>query len=719
MENPNRCLMIKQIITAIAAASLLLGCEQSENENDMTNPFFEAYDTPFEVPPFDKIKNEHFAPALREGMNQQQQEIDAIVNNPDAPTFENTIEALEYSGDLLSRTNIVFSNLNSANTNDELQAIAREMAPELSKHNDNINLNEKLFARVKAIWDQKDNLNLNPEQEKLLEKRYKSFVRSGANLNETDKEKMRAINSKLSTLSLQFGQNLLAETNAYQLVIENQDDLSGLSESQIEAAASDAKEAGLEGKWLFTLQNPSVMPFLQYADNRELRRQIWEAYQIRGNQGNDKDNKAILLEIANLRREKANLLGFKTHADYVLEETMAKNPENVYNLLNQLWTPAQAKAKVEGAEMQAMINTTGNGFELAPWDWRYYEEKLKQQKFDLDEQEVKPYFALDKVQEGVFMVVKNLWGLTFEEIKDIPAYHPDAKAYEVKEADGTHVGVLYMDFHPRASKRGGAWMTSYRAQKSINGERKAPVISIVCNFTRPTADAPALLTFDEVSTFFHEFGHALHGLLSNVQYRSLAGTSVSRDFVELPSQIMENWATEPTVLKQYAIHYKTGEVIPDALIEKLQKSGTFGQGFGTTEYLAASLLDLDYHTQTSPISISADEFERTSMDKIGLMEEIIPRYRSTYFSHIFSGGYSSGYYSYIWSGVLDTDAFQAFKETELFNQDKAQAFRKEILERGGTDDPMKMYVNFRGTEPKIDALLKKRGLDEVSMERRD
>jgi peptidyl-dipeptidase Dcp len=709
--------MKKQLIAVFASVSLLLACEQSENENDMTNPFFEAYNTPFEVPPFDKIKNEHFAPALREGMNQQQQEIDAIVNNPNDPTFENTIEAMEYSGDLLSRTNIVFSNLNSANTNDELQAIAREMAPELSKHNDNINLNEKLFAKVKVIWEQKEKLNLNPEQEKLLEKRYKSFVRSGANLNETDKEKMRAINSKLSTLSLQFGQNLLAETNAYQLVIDNQDDLSGLSESQIEAAASDAKAAGMDGKWLFTLQNPSVMPFLQYADNRELRRQIWEAYQIRGNQGNDKDNKAILLEIANLRREKANLLGFKTHADYVLEETMAKNPENVYNLLNQLWTPAQAKAKVEGSEMQAMINASGNGFELAPWDWRYYEEKLKQQKFDLDEQEVKPYFALDKVQDGVFMVVKNLWGLTFEEIKDIPVYHPDAKAYEVKEADGTHLGVLYMDFHPRASKRGGAWMTSYRAQRSINGERKAPVISIVCNFTRPTADAPALLTFDEVSTFFHEFGHALHGLLSNVQYRSLAGTSVPRDFVELPSQIMENWATEPTVLKQYAIHYKTGEVIPDALIEKLQKSGTFGQGFGTTEYLAASLLDLDYHTQTSPISISADEFEKASMDKIGLMEEIIPRYRSTYFSHIFSGGYSSGYYSYIWSGVLDTDAFQAFKETDLFNQDKAQAFRKEILERGGTDDPMKMYVNFRGAEPKIDALLKKRGLDEVSVER--
>ncbi|WP_373494400.1 M3 family metallopeptidase [Aquiflexum sp.] len=711
--------MKKKLIAAFVSASLLVACGQSENENDMTNPFLETYNTPFEVPPFDKIKNEHFAPALREGMKQQQEEIDAIVNDTEDPTFENTIEAMEFSGDLLSRTNTVFSNLNSANTNDELQAIAREMAPELSKHSDNINLNEKLFARVKAIWDQKDNLNLNPEQQKLLEKRYKSFVRSGANLSESDKEKMRSINSKLSTLSLQFGQNLLAETNAYQLVIDNQDDLAGLPQGQIEAAASDAKAAGLEGKWLFTLQNPSVMPFLQYADNRELRKQIWEAYQSRANQGNDKDNKTILLEIANLRREKANLLGFKTHADYVLEETMAKNPENVYNLLNQLWTPALAKAKVEGAEMQEMINASGNGFELAPWDWRYYEEKLKQQKFDLDEQEVKPYFALNNVQDGVFMVVKNLWGLTFEEFKDIPVYHPDAKAYEVKEADGTHVGVLYMDFHPRASKRGGAWMTSYRSQKSENGERKAPVISIVCNFTRPTADAPALLTFDEVTTFFHEFGHALHGLLSDVQYKSLSGTSVPRDFVELPSQIMENWATDPAVLKQYAVHYKTGEVIPDALIEKLQKSGTFGQGFGTTEYLAASLLDLDYHTQTDPISTNVDDFEKTSLTKIGLVDEIIPRYRSTYFSHVFSGGYSAGYYSYIWSGVLDTDAFQAFKETDLFNQDKAQAFRKEILERGGTGDPMKMYVNFRGAEPKIDALLKKRGLDQVSMQRRD
>ncbi|MBW3469747.1 M3 family metallopeptidase [Arthrospiribacter ruber] len=709
--------MRKSILTLAAAGTLLFACDQSDEASTSMNPFFESYNTPFEVPPFDKIKNEHFAPALREGMKIQQEEIDAITNNPEDPTFENTIEAMENSGRLLAKASIVFSNLNSANTSDELQAIAREMAPELSKHSDNINLNQELFERVKAVWDKKDELGLSEVQHKLLEKRYKAFVRSGANLNDADKEKMREINSKLSTLGLQFGQNLLAETNAFQLVVENEEDLSGLPNSLKETAAADAKDAGMDGKWLFTLQNPSVMPFLQYADNRDLRKKIWEAYKNRADQDNQYDNKEILIEIANLRREKANLLGFETHADYVLEETMAKNPEGVYNLLNQLWTPALAKAKAEAAEIQELIKAEGKDFELEPWDWRYYEEKLKVKKFDLDEQEVKPYFSLPKVQEGVFMVVNRLWGLTFEEIENIPVYHPDAKAYEVKEADGSHLGVLYMDFHPRASKRGGAWMTSYRGQEMENGERKAPVISIVCNFSRPSGNAPALLTFDEVTTFFHEFGHALHGLMSNVQYRSLAGTSVPRDFVELPSQIMENWATEPSVLKEYAFHYETGEVIPDALIEKLQKSGTFGQGFGTTEYLAASLLDMDYHTQKEAISKSADEFEEASMDKIGLIDEIIPRYRSTYFQHIFAGGYSAGYYSYIWSGVLDTDAFQAFKETELFNQEKAQAFRKEILERGGTDDPMKMYVNFRGAEPKIDALLKKRGLDQVTVDR--
>ncbi|GAB2612866.1 M3 family metallopeptidase [Belliella aquatica] len=709
--------MKKTILALAATATMLYACGSADEKTESMNPFFEAYNTPFEVPPFDKIKNEHFAPALREGITQQQAEIDAIVNNSEEPTFQNTIEAMEYSGELLGKASRVFGNLNSANTNEEIQAIAKEMAPELSAHSDNISLNEKLFARVKAVWDKKDELGLNAEQQMLLEKTYKSFVRNGANLNEADKEKLREINSRLSSLTLQFGQNLLAETNAYKLVIDNEADLAGLPQGQIDAAAEDAKAAGEEGKWVFTLQNPSIMPFLQYAENRELRKEIWEAYKNRADQGNEYDNKAGLIETANLRREKAQLLGYNTHADYVLEESMAKTADNVYNLLNQLWAPALAKAKVERDEMQMLVKSEGKDFQIEPYDWRYYEEKLRKQKFDLDEQEIKPYFSLPKVQEGVFMVVKNLWGLTFEEIQDIPVYHPDAKAYEVKEADGTHVGVIYMDFHPRASKRGGAWMTSYRSQKTENGVRKAPVISIVCNFSRPSGDTPALLTFDEVTTFFHEFGHALHGLLSNVQYQSLAGTSVPRDFVELPSQVMENWATEPTVMKQYAFHYETGEVIPDELIAKLTNSGTFGQGFGTTEYLAASLMDLDYHTQAENITIDADSFEKASMEKIGLIDEIIPRYRSPYFQHIFAGGYSSGYYSYIWSGVLDMDAFQAFKETDLFNQEKAQAFRKEILEKGGTDEPMKMYVNFRGAEPKIDALLKKRGLDQVTVER--
>jgi len=709
--------MTKPIIAFAALAAFFIGCSPADEKSADTNPFFAAYDTPYEVPPFDKIRNEHYAPAIQEGIRQQQAEINAIADNAEAPTFENTIEAIENSGDLLTRVSVVFNNLSGANTNEEMQSIAKDMSPELSKHADNINLNEKLFARVRAVWDTKDQLNLNQEQRKLLENRYKSFVRSGANLSESDKSKMREINSKLSLQGLLFGQNLLAETNAYRLILKDVSELSGLPQELRDAAAADAIAAGEEGNWMFTLQNSSVMPFLQYADNRNLRKQIWEAYKTRGDMGNDKDNKEILIEIANLRMEKAQLLGYKNHADYVLEESMAKTSENVYKLLNQLWAPALAKANDEAADMKKLMLVSGDNFKLEPYDWRYYEEKVRQERFALDEQEVKPYFSLANVQKGIFNVTTKLYGLQFEERTDIPVYHPDVTAYVVTEADGTHVGVLYMDFHPRASKRGGAWMTSYRPQQTINGERKAPVISIVCNFSKPTENAPALLTFDEVTTFFHEFGHALHGLLSNVQYRSLAGTSVPRDFVELPSQIMENWAAEPAVMKEYAIHYKTGEAIPDELIQKLQNSGTFGQGFGTTEYLAASLLDLDYHSQVESITAQSADFEKASLRKMGLMDEIIPRYRSTYFQHIFSGGYSSGYYSYIWSGVLDTDAFQAFKETELFNPEKAMAFRKEILEKGGTDDPMAMYVNFRGAEPKIDALLKKRGLDQVKIDR--
>ena len=684
---------------------------EAQEKKQTVNPFFQSYNTPFNVPAFDKIKNEHFKPAILEGIKRNEVEINAIANNPEAPTFENTILAMENAGQLLSEVNRVFGNYNSANTNDELQVLAKEIAPNLSSHYDNISLNEKLFARVKTLWNKKESLNLNLEQAKLLENRHKSFVRSGANLTAVDKDKLRKINAELSITGLKYGQNLLAETNKYELVISDKKELAGLPSQLIEAAASDAKAKGKEGKWVFTLSNSSVMPFLQYSSNRKLRKEIWNAYQMRANNDNEFDNKENAVKLANLRGEKARLLGYKSHADYVLEESMAKKPENVAKLLNDLWKPALEIAKVEAADIQKMMDKEGIKDKVQPYDWRYYTEKIRKQRFDLDEQELKPYFSLDNVRKGVFQVTENLYGLKFKQLNNIPVYHEDVTAWEVTEANGTHVGILYMDFHPRASKRGGAWMTSYRSQETKDGVRQAPVISIVCNFTKPTADAPALLTFDEVTTYFHEFGHALHGLLSDVTYKSLSGTSVPRDFVELPSQIMENWAAEPEVLKMYAKHYKTGETIPDALIEKLQKAGTFDQGFATVEYLAASLLDMDYHSQTSSITLDANTFEKNAMQKIGLIDAIIPRYRSTYFQHIFSGGYSSGYYSYIWSGVLDTDAFEAFKTTTLFNPEKAKSFRVNILEKGGTEDPMVLYKRFRGAEPSIEPLLRKRGLD--------
>lgn len=688
----------------------MLTIEAQENKQNM-NPFFQPYATPYEVPPFDKIKNEHFKPAILEGIKRHETEINAIANNTAAPTFENTILAMENAGELLSNVNIVFSNLNGANTNEEMQKIAKEISPNLAAHSDNIYLNEKLFARVKAIWDKKESLGLNLEQTKILENLHKAFVRSGANLAAADKEKLRKINAELSMTSLKYGQNILAETNKYELVITDKKDLAGLPQELINTAADDAKAKDKEGKWVFTLSNSSVMPFLQYSSNRKLRQEIWNAYQTRGNHDDALDNKENAIKLANLRGEKARLLGYKSHAAYVLEESMAKNPENVAKLLNDLWTPALAIAKTEAADIQKMMDKDGVKDKVKPYDWRYYTEKIRKQRFDLDEQELKPYFSLDNARNGIFQVTEKLYGLKFKQLNDVPKYHDEVTVWEVSEADGTHVGILYMDFFPRASKRGGAWMTSYRSQKTVDGKRKAPVISIVCNFTKPTGDTPALLTFDEVTTFFHEFGHALHGLLSNVTYKSLAGTSVPRDFVELPSQIMENWAAEPEVLKMYAKHYKTGEVIPDALIQKLQKSGTFDQGFATVEYLAASFLDMDYHTQTAPIQLDANSFEKNSMKKIGLIDAIIPRYRSTYFSHIFSGGYSSGYYSYIWSGVLDTDAFEAFKTTNLFNPEKAKLFRKNVLEKGGTEDPMVLYKRFRGAEPSVEPLLRKRGLD--------
>jgi peptidyl-dipeptidase Dcp len=676
-----------------------------------SNPFLSTYKTPFGVPPFHLIKNEHYKPAILEGISKHRKEVDAIVNNKSQPTFENTIVALENAGELLNNVNTVFNNINSANTNDEIQQIANEVAPKISAHNDNIYLNAILFARVKTVWNQKNELKISTEDQKLLEKTYKRFVRSGANLDDKDKEKLRAINSDLSVLTLKFGQNILAETNNYEYVVNKKEQLAGLPEELVTAAAETAKAKGKKDKWVITLSNSSVMPFLQYSSNRTLRKEIWEAYQNRCNNGNEFDNNANALQIANLRSDRARLLGYKTHAQYVLEESMAKSPEKVMEFLNQLWVPALTKAKVEEAEIKQMMLADGIKDNVQPYDWRHYSEKIRKAKYDLDEQELRPYFSLETVTQGVFMVCDKLYGLQFKQLNDVPTYHDDVTVWEVTEKNGSSVGLLYMDFYPRTSKRGGAWMTSYRRQSKEGDKRIPPIISIVCNFSKPTAETPALFTFDEVSTYFHEFGHALHGLLSDVHYKSLSGTNVPRDFVELPSQIMENWATDPEVLKMYAKHYKTGEVIPDALLQKITDSGTYGQGFATVEYLASAFLDMDFHTINTPLTGSAADFEIASMKKIGLFPSIIPRHKANYFSHVFSGGYSAGYYSYIWSGVLDTDAFDQFKKTSLFDPTKSNLFRTQILEKGGTEDPMELYKKFRGSEPSIEPLLKKRGLN--------
>lgn len=674
------------------------------------NPFFTEWNTPFGTPPFEKIKDEHFFPAFLEGIKQDSIEIVSIANNAEQPTFENTIEALEYTGELLTRVNNTFSNLNSANTNDSLQSIAKKVAPMLSKHRDDIRLNENLFLRIKTLHEKQDDLDLNEEQSTLLEKYYKDFVRGGANLNEEQKEEFREINKKLSVLSLKFGENVLKEDNNFELVIENESELAGLPENVVAAAAEAAKERDQEGKWIFTLHKPSLIPFLQYSEKRDYREKMFNAYINRGDNNNEFDNKKILAEMAALRVKRANLLGYKTHAHFVLEENMAKEPKNVYDRLNQLWNPALQVAKKEAYELQSLIFEEGKNFKLQPWDWWNYAEKLKKAKYDLDDEILRPYFQLENVIAGVFDVATKLYGITFEEKKNIQKYHPDIKVFELKNEDGSHIGILYTDYFPRASKRGGAWMSSFRKQYKKNGKNITPIVYNVGNFSKPTADKPALISVDEALTLFHEFGHALHGLLSNRTYPRLTGTSVPRDFVELPSQIMENWAKEPEVMKLYAMHYETGEPIPDALIEKIKNAGLFNIGFATVEYLAACFLDMDWHTLTEPKEIDPIEFENRSLKKIGLIPEIVVRYRSPYFRHIFSGGYASGYYSYVWAEVLDADAFEAFKETSLFDRKTATAFRKNILEAGGSADPMIMYKRFRGAEPKIEPLLKRKGL---------
>ena len=672
------------------------------------NPFFEEWNTPFQTPPFSKIKNEHFLPALEEGIKQQRAELEQIINNSEPPTFQNTIAALEKSGKLLTKVTRVFFNLTGANTNDELQKVAEKITPELTKLNNDIYLNEKLYQRIKTIYDEKDKLNLSKEELRLLDNYYSDFTRAGIGLTEEKKARLREINQQLSSLQLKFGDNLRKETNALGLVIDKEEDLIGLPEAVIKAASELAEANGLKGKWAFNLQRPSWTPFLQYSQKRELREKLYKAYINRGNNNNEFDNKEIIKQIVALRIEKAKLLGYETYAHFKLEKNMAKTPENVIKFLNELWMPAINQAKNEANEMQKLIDAEGGKFKLAAWDWWYYSEKVKKEKYALDEEMIRPYFKMENVRKGAFDVASKLYGIKFIKRNDIVVYDSDVEVYEVQEADGSLVGILYTDYYPRNGKRAGAWMSYYRGQSNMDGEMIYPLVVNVGNFTKPTSDKPALLSFDDVNTLFHEFGHALNGLFNRSVYPGSKRSPV--DFVELPSQIMENWASHPDVLKMYARHYQTNEPIPDELIQKIQNSQYFNKGFEQTEYLAASFLDMDWHTLTEPIKIDVNKFEENSLNKIGLIPEIASRYQSTNFNHIFgSDGYSAGYYGYSWAAVLDADAFEAFLETDLFDQNVAKSFRENILEKSGSDDPMELYKKFRGREPKVDALLKRLG----------
>jgi len=703
--------MFKKIYLVIVIATILGACAAPEKPDHSDNPFFSAYDAPYGIPPFDLIKTDHFMPAFQAALEEHNAEIEAIVNQKAEPTFANIIEAFERSGKMLDKVSSVFYNLNSSLTSDTMQAIARELSPMMSKHSDDIMLNPELFARIKSAYDNRDQFNLNEEQHMLLEKMYKRFVRGGALLDQTAQDQLRKLNEELSLLSLQFGENILAETNKFEVVIDDKSRLAGIPDNFLAAAAEAATEAGYDGKWLFTLQKPSMLPVLQYADDRDLRETLFNGYIMRGDNNDDFDNKKNLSRMASLRAQRAQLLGYENHAAFVLEQNMAKNPKTVNEFLDELIAAAMPMAKKEAQELQKLINKRNDGITLQPYDWWYYAEILRKEKFNLDEAEMRPYFKLENVRDGVFETANRLWGLQFVPKPDYPKYHEDVMVYEVTEADGSHIGVLFMDFFPRASKRGGAWMSSFRKQyRTADGEMVTPIITTNFNFTAPSAGKPALLSWDEVQTTFHEMGHAFHGLLSNSTYNSLSGTSVPRDFVELPSQIMEHWAAEPEVMAFYARHYETGEVIPQSLLDKMEKSATFNQGFAMAEFLSAAALDMDWHTITDAKEYDATEFENNSLKETGLIPEMVVRYRSPYFSHIFSGGYSSGYYSYIWSEVLDSDAFEAFKEHGIFDQETARLFRENILARGGTADPKKLYVAFRGQEPTKDALLRNRGL---------
>ena len=674
----------------------------------MANPLLEKFETPFENAPFSKIKNEDYKPAFIQAIEEAKAEIDAITANPEAPTFANTIEAMELSGEKLGRISSIFFNLNSAETNDEIQEIAQEVSPLLSEFGNDVRLNQDLFERIKVVYNQKDSLNLTDEQAFLLEKKYKGFSRNGANLNEEDKNKLREIDKQLSMLSLQFGQNVLAETNAYELIITDENDLKGLPQYAIDQAKADAEQKNHEG-WLITLQAPSYIPFMQYAENRELREKLFRANGVKAYQNNEFNNEENVKNIVKLRHERAKILGYKTHADYVLEERMAKTPTTVLDFLNDLLTKAKPFAEKEIEELTAFAKETDGIETLQRWDHAYYAEKLKQKKFSLSDEELKPYFQLENVIQGAFDVATKLYGITFKEIHNIDKYNDEVTTYEVLDKNGAFLSLLYADFFPRAGKRPGAWMTSYREASNVNGNTKRPHVSIVCNFTKPTKDTPSLLTFQEVTTLFHEFGHALHGMLPNTTYESLSGTNVYWDFVELPSQFYENFCYEPEALKLFAKHYQTGEIIPQELIEKVKASSSFMEGYQTVRQLSFGLLDMAYHANDLAEINDLQQFEKETFKQTELYPEIDKNMMSTSFSHIFQGGYSSGYYSYKWAEVLDADAFAFFQETGIFNPETAQKFYK-LLSSGGTVEPMKLYEEFRGHKPTADALLKRAGL---------
>ena len=674
------------------------------------NPFLQPYQTPHGTAPFDRIRLEHYEPAVMEGMKQQNAEIDAIVQNPEAPTFENTIEAYEASGELLERVSSVFGNLMSAETNDEMQALARKLMPLMTEHGNNISLNEALFARIKAVYDQRNQLQLNTEQQQLLKDIYEGFALNGANLQGADRDTYRELSNRLSLLTLQFSENLLKATNSYQLLLTNPEQVKGLPQSALDAARESAQQKGLEG-WRFTLDYPSYVPFMEYADSRELRRELYTAYASRA-KGGETDNLDVVKQIVNTRLALAQLLGYPDYVSYKLTQRMARTTEAVNQLLDQLleaYTPA-AQQEVKRVEELAR-KEQGKDFILMPYDWSYYAHKLKDATYQLNDEMLRPYFQLEKVIDGVFGLATRLYGITFKANPDIPVYHPEVTAYEVLDRDGSFLAVLYTDFHPREGKRSGAWMTEYKGQwHTKDGENSRPHVSLVTNFSRSTANKPALLTFDEVETLLHEFGHCLHGIFANTTYRSLSGTNVYWDFVELPSQIMENFATEKEFLHTFARHYESGELIPDELIQRIVASANFNAGYLCLRQVSFGLLDMAWYTRTTPFEGDVQAYERTAWQRAQLLPQVNEACMSTTFSHIFAGGYAGGYYSYKWAEVLDADAFSLFKQKGIFNTEVAQSFRDNILSKGGTEDPMTLYVRFRGQQPTIDALLKRNGI---------